>query len=146
MAPSQQTPSSTWEAKIDDLLRRNLASQLYETRKPLMDEIQRIISDKLPQIPLVVEYIAAAADKRVANFEPYALDGGLTGTRPTIFAHQEMTQSSSSSRSSSSSSLSSSSSATTSTSSGSSSSSNSLTSAKSESTSSSSSPLMASFK
>ena len=83
--PSQQTPSSTWEANIDDLLRRNLASQLYETRKPLMDEIQRIISDKLPQIPLVVEYIAAAADKKVANFEPYALDGGLYWNLDQLF-------------------------------------------------------------
>ena len=50
-----------------------------------MDEIQRIISDKLPQIPLVVEYIAAAADKRVANFEPYALDGGLYWNLDQLF-------------------------------------------------------------
>jgi hypothetical protein len=35
------------------------------------------MSQYLPQIPLVVEYLAAAADVRVGNFEPYALDGGL---------------------------------------------------------------------
>lgn len=75
--PSQRKPATSWEAKIDTLLAQNLASQHYETRKPLLDQILVILSEELPQIPLVVEYMAAAADIKVGNFEPYALDGGL---------------------------------------------------------------------
>ena len=75
--PSQKIPASPWEAKIDRLLELNLDSQHYETRKPLLDQILIILSEQLPQIPLVVEYTAAAADNRVGNFEPYSLDGGL---------------------------------------------------------------------
>ena len=61
-SPSQKRPHTKWEAKVDQLLRKNLASQHYETRKPLLDEILIILSENLPQIPLVVEYLAAAAD------------------------------------------------------------------------------------
>ena len=76
-SPSQKKPHTQWEARIDKLLSQNLASQHYETRKPLLDKILILMSEYLPQIPLVVEYLAAAADVRVGNFEPYALDGGL---------------------------------------------------------------------
>lgn len=76
-SPSQKKPHTQWEAQIDTLLSQNLASQHYETRKPLLDKILILMSQYLPQIPLVVEYLAAAADVRVGNFEPYALDGGL---------------------------------------------------------------------
>jgi peptide/nickel transport system substrate-binding protein len=84
-SPSQKRPHTKWEAKVDQLLRKNLASQHYETRKPLLDEILIILSQHLPQIPLVVEYLAAAADVKVGNFEPYALDGGLYWNLEQLF-------------------------------------------------------------
>jgi peptide/nickel transport system substrate-binding protein len=84
-SPSQKRPHTKWEAKVDKLLRMNLASQHYETRKPLLDEILVILSQHLPQIPLVVEYLAAAADVKVGNFEPYALDGGLYWNLEQLF-------------------------------------------------------------
>ena len=67
-----EKPHTQWEARIDKLLSQNLASQHYETRKPLLDKILILMSEYLPQIPLVVEYLAAAADVRVGNFEPYS--------------------------------------------------------------------------
>ncbi len=84
-SPSQKKPHTKWEAKVDQLLRKNLASQHYETRKPLLDEILVILSEYMPQIPLVVEYLAAAADVKVGNFEPYALDGGLYWNLEQLF-------------------------------------------------------------
>jgi peptide/nickel transport system substrate-binding protein len=84
-SPSQKRPHTKWEASVDSLLRKNLASQHYETRKPLLDEILVLLSQHLPQIPLVVEYLAAAADVKVGNFEPYALDGGLYWNLEQLF-------------------------------------------------------------
>ena len=84
-SPSQKRPHTKWEAEVDRLLRENLASQHYETRKPLLDKILILLSQNLPQIPLVVEYLAAAADVKVGNFEPYALDGGLYWNLEQLF-------------------------------------------------------------
>lgn len=84
-SPSQSKPHTKWEAEIDQLLQKNLASQRYEVRKPLLDKILILLSQYLPQIPVVVEYLAAAADNRVGNFEPYALEGGLYWNLDQLF-------------------------------------------------------------
>ena len=54
-----------------------------------MDKIQVILSEQLPQIPLVVEYLGAAADVRVGNFEPYALDGGLYWNLEQLYLRED---------------------------------------------------------
>ena len=71
--PAQKTPATTWEAEIDDLLRKNTSTTEYDERKKYSDRMFSIFSDFQPQIQLVVAHDAAAANKKVGNFMPSAL-------------------------------------------------------------------------
>jgi len=71
--PKQHTALSAWEARIDTLIYQSTALFDYPARKLLVDEIQMILAEELPQIPLVVEPVYAAARRRVGNFNPSPL-------------------------------------------------------------------------
>ncbi len=68
--PNQKSPSTDWEAKIDQLF----AEQARETdtgkRKLKFYEIQRIVADASPVIPIVARHVVSAANSHVGNFSP----------------------------------------------------------------------------
>jgi peptide/nickel transport system substrate-binding protein len=71
--PKQSKPATEWEARIDELL----AAQARETdparRRAAFHEIQRIVAEQSPVIPIVARHITTAANQRVSNHRPSAI-------------------------------------------------------------------------
>jgi len=72
--PAQAAPSTPWEAAIDRLMRRQLITVRYEERRRLYDEVQQIVADNLPMIPLLAPSILVGAKQGLLNFRPAILD------------------------------------------------------------------------
>jgi peptide/nickel transport system substrate-binding protein len=73
--PQQDTPATEWEARIDELMERQMRELEPEARRELFHEVQRIVYEELPVIDLVVPHALLGAHPRVSNL------------RPTPFAH-----------------------------------------------------------
>ena len=71
--PNQASPSSPWEARVDDLVHAIDASPNGAERKRLYAEIQRIWSEELPEIYLVAEQEAIAYKNTLGNIHPSPL-------------------------------------------------------------------------
>jgi peptide/nickel transport system substrate-binding protein len=71
--PNQKTAATEWEMKLDQLF----AEQARETdpgkRKLKFYEIQRMVADASPVIPLVARHVVSAANSHVGNFSPSPL-------------------------------------------------------------------------
>jgi peptide/nickel transport system substrate-binding protein len=71
--PKQAAPATDWERRIDELA----AAQARETdtgrRRELFREIQRIMAEQLPIIPVSSRHIPVAAGPRVGNYRPSPL-------------------------------------------------------------------------
>ena len=74
----QKTPATEWEARIDALMRRQIASADEAERKRLFDEVQMIFAEHLPMIQFVAPRIYVAASARLLNLSPTAF------TRPQL--------------------------------------------------------------
>jgi peptide/nickel transport system substrate-binding protein len=68
--PNQKTPSTEWEAKIDQLFAEQARESDPGKRKSKFYEIQRILADESPVIPIVTRHVVSAANSRVGNFSP----------------------------------------------------------------------------
>ena len=68
--PGQATPATEWEARIDDLVRRQAASSSTEERQRLFAEVQRIMGEEVPSIYFVAPRITVAISGRVGNPMP----------------------------------------------------------------------------
>jgi peptide/nickel transport system substrate-binding protein len=73
--PQQRTPATPWEARIDELMHRQMGELDLEARRKAYFEVQRIVYDQLPVLDLVVPHALLGARRRVSNL------------RPTPFAH-----------------------------------------------------------
>lgn len=72
--PEQKTPATPWEAEIDTLMRRQMATRQYADRKRLYDRVQELVMQNLPLIPLVSPHVLVAAKSGLLNFRPAVLD------------------------------------------------------------------------
>ncbi len=68
--PGQKTPATDWEARIDELMRRQATAPTLAERQRLFAEVQRIFGDALPAIYLVAPRVTLAVSSRVANPQP----------------------------------------------------------------------------
>jgi peptide/nickel transport system substrate-binding protein len=73
--PQQKTPATAWEARIDELMERQMGELDSEARRATYFEVQRIVYEQLPVLDLVVPHALLGARHRVSNL------------RPTPFAH-----------------------------------------------------------
>lgn len=68
--PRQSKPESEWEARIDELF----AQQALETdparRREIFNQIQSIVAEEMPIIPIVSRHVVSAANANVGNFVP----------------------------------------------------------------------------
>jgi peptide/nickel transport system substrate-binding protein len=74
----QTKPSTPWEAEIDQLMEKQLASKTFDERKHSYDRIQEIIRENQPLIFLASPDILSGAKNTIGNFhaailEPYVL-------------------------------------------------------------------------
>ena len=68
--PSQSEPATEWEARIDELMMKQMRSLDPEHRKACFDEVQSIVAEQLPVIDLVVPHALLGAHERVLNLKP----------------------------------------------------------------------------
>jgi len=68
--PNQKSPSTEWEAKVDQLFAEQAIESDPGKRKSEFYEIQRIVADASPVIPIVTRHVVSAANSRVGNFSP----------------------------------------------------------------------------
>ncbi len=68
--PSQERPATDWEARIDELMERQMYAVNVAERKELFDEVQMILAEKMPLIELVVPHALLGVNHRVENLKP----------------------------------------------------------------------------
>ncbi|HEX8459535.1 MAG TPA: ABC transporter substrate-binding protein [Pyrinomonadaceae bacterium] len=71
--PNQPKPASEWEARLDELATRQAHEVDRERRRAIFRDIQMLMAEQLPLIPIVTRHIAVAANTRVGNYRPSPL-------------------------------------------------------------------------
>jgi len=71
--PFQKTPSTDWEARIDELMDANLKTLDVAGRKKTFDEVQEILSEQVPFIYTVSPLSYAAYNSKLGNIRPTVL-------------------------------------------------------------------------
>ena len=68
--PSQRTPATDWERRIDVLMQAQMHTLDFAQRKKYFDEVQAIWADELPMICIAAPSTAAAIRADVGNVRP----------------------------------------------------------------------------
>jgi peptide/nickel transport system substrate-binding protein len=68
--PKQSKPATTWEARIDDLLAEQARETNTERRRAAFKEIQLLLAEQSPVIPIVARHATVAVNQRVGNYSP----------------------------------------------------------------------------
>jgi peptide/nickel transport system substrate-binding protein len=68
--PKQSKPATEWEARLDQLDTEQAHELDPARRRSLFRDIQIILAEQLPLIPIVARHIASAANTRVGNYRP----------------------------------------------------------------------------
>jgi peptide/nickel transport system substrate-binding protein len=71
--PKQKTPATEWEAKIDQLFAQQAGEPDPQKRAQIFNEIQKIMADESPVVPVVSRHIVAAVNTRVGNYAPSSI-------------------------------------------------------------------------
>ena len=71
--PKQSQPATDWEARIDELLAVQARESDPERRRETFNEVQRILAERLPVIPIVARHSASVVNRRVRNYRPSVL-------------------------------------------------------------------------
>jgi peptide/nickel transport system substrate-binding protein len=71
--PDQKTPATEWEAKIDKLFDEMTTTRDIKTRYELFANIQDIVRDELPVIPIVARHVPSAANSKIGNWSPSSI-------------------------------------------------------------------------
>ncbi|MBC7900133.1 MAG: ABC transporter substrate-binding protein [Saprospiraceae bacterium] len=70
---NQKTPATDWEARVDTLFAEQARESDVQKRTAIFNEIQSIIADESPVIPIAARHIVAAANARVGNYAPSSI-------------------------------------------------------------------------
>jgi peptide/nickel transport system substrate-binding protein len=84
----QPKPATDWEARLDELTAQQAHETDRERRRALFREIQQIMTENLPLIPLVARHIAVAANTRIGNYRPSPLPPFSLWNAEELFIHQ----------------------------------------------------------
>jgi peptide/nickel transport system substrate-binding protein len=82
--PGQDEPATPWEARIDELMEHQLGALDPRERRRLYFEVQRIVSEQMPVLDLVVPHVLLATRRGVTNLRPTPL-GHFLWNREEIF-------------------------------------------------------------
>lgn len=83
--PSQKSPSTEWEARIDQLIKQIDETLDFAERKRLYAEVQRIWSEQMAEINLVAERAGIAYKSRFGNISPSTLPPRVTWNSEEIY-------------------------------------------------------------
>ena len=71
--PNQPRPATAWEARIDELMKRQMGALNPPARKKLFDEAQAILAEQQPFIFLASRHLIVAAKTDIGNLKPALL-------------------------------------------------------------------------
>ncbi|HEV2800739.1 MAG TPA: ABC transporter substrate-binding protein [Pyrinomonadaceae bacterium] len=71
--PKQPKPATEWEARLDELATRQAHEVDRERRRVIFRDIQILMAEQLPLIPIVTRHIAVASNTRIGNYRPSPL-------------------------------------------------------------------------
>lgn len=83
--PAQRTPSVPWEAQLDDLMQRQIATPDPAARQRLFAGVQRVFGDELPAIAFVAQKVSIAMSRRVGGATPALLDPKVLWNADTLY-------------------------------------------------------------
>lgn len=68
--PKQPKPATDWEARVDGLVADLSREPNTERRRAIFRDIQLVVLEQQPVIPIVARHIVVAANARVGNYRP----------------------------------------------------------------------------
>lgn len=68
--PKQSQPATEWEGQINDLFRQQAQETNVESRIKQFNDIQVILGNEMPVVPIVSRHIVSAANERLGNLSP----------------------------------------------------------------------------
>ena len=86
--PLQQTPSTEWEARLDQLVQQITTSIDKEERRRLYAEVQQIWAEQLPEINLVCQREAIAYKNKFGNLHPASFPPRVTWNVDEIYINK----------------------------------------------------------
>ncbi len=82
--PSQPTPATDWERRVDDLMTQQAASLDETKRRALFNEVQRIMADQLPLLYFAAPRVILATSTRLLNVTPSLIRPMVTWSADTL--------------------------------------------------------------
>ena len=73
--PREKTPSTPWEARIDQLMDAQMKTLNFDERKKDYDEVQEILAEEVPMIFTATPMYYAAIRSNIGNVRPTPLNG-----------------------------------------------------------------------
>ena len=70
----EPSPATPWEAEIDALMRRQIVTRDYTSRKRMFDRVQEILAEYQPMVALVTPHVLVGARNGLGNFRPAILE------------------------------------------------------------------------
>jgi peptide/nickel transport system substrate-binding protein len=71
--PKQKTPATEWEARIDKLFVEQSGERDAAKRLQQFAEIQQILREEMPIIPIAARHVVSAANSRIGNYSPSSI-------------------------------------------------------------------------
>jgi peptide/nickel transport system substrate-binding protein len=71
--PKQEKPATEWEARMDELETAQARETNEERRRAIFHDIQVVVAEQQPIIPVVARHVVAAANTRIGNYRPSAV-------------------------------------------------------------------------
>lgn len=71
--PKQAKPATDWEAQIDEMVTAQARETDTERRRAVFRDIQQILAEQLPVIPIAARHVITAANARIGNYRPSPL-------------------------------------------------------------------------
>ncbi len=68
--PKQTAPTTEWERRVDELVLMQSRERDVERRKAIFRDVQIILAEQMPVVPIVARHVATAANKRIGNYRP----------------------------------------------------------------------------
>lgn len=71
--PNQKTPATEWEARLDKLFAEQAGETDAAKRAATFNEIQTIVAEEMPVIPIAARHIVTAANSKIGNYAPSSI-------------------------------------------------------------------------
>jgi peptide/nickel transport system substrate-binding protein len=68
--PRQTRPATDWEARLDELASAQARERDQQKRKAIFRDIQLLLAEQLPVLPIVARHVIVAANTRLGNYRP----------------------------------------------------------------------------